>query len=125
MNLIQKISKRVIEFAEAELDIIAVYLLGSIISGNIRPDSDIDIAVMLKQGTEKTLLNRAFISGDLSYDLGRTVDVGIISSQNLVYAREALLKGLCSICEIKIHMTLFRQIYWECIFNLIMIGEKF
>lgn len=48
---------------------------------------------MLEPDAEFAVLKRLETAGTLSYELGRTVDIGVVSSRNLVYAREVLLKG--------------------------------
>ena len=40
------------------------------------------------------ILERQDMANTLSYELKRTVDLGEISSRNLVYSREALLTGI-------------------------------
>jgi len=59
----------------------------------MRPDSDIDLGIMLEPGRNISSLTRVKLAGSLAYEMGRTVDIGEVSSNNLVYAREALLKG--------------------------------
>ena len=55
------------------------------------PESDIDLALMLEAGAKMSSLERLKIANDLAYKLGRSVDLGEISSANLVYSREAFL----------------------------------
>ena len=74
-------------------DIMALYVLGSAATGSMRPDSDIDLAILYEPGHEHTALRRAEIAADATCALGRDVDCGEVSSRNLVYAREAILKG--------------------------------
>ena len=93
MDIIQEIKERIVEMSGNEPDILAVYLLGSIQNGNSRPDSDIDLGIMLEPGRKMSSLRRIELANKLSYELGRTVDMGEVSSRNLVYTREALLKG--------------------------------
>ena len=73
--------------------IAAVYLLGSAAAGTLRPDSDIDIALLLGEGCRISLDERMQLVSVLTLRLGRDVDMGVISSANLVYASEAILKG--------------------------------
>lgn len=71
----------------------AVYLLGSVVSGRMRSDSDIDIAFILSEGVKLDAITQNEMVSPLALDLGREVDVGIISSDNLVYAYQAIMTG--------------------------------
>ena len=71
----------------------AAYLLGSAVYGAMRPDSDVDIAILPAPAVCIDDINRIELGVDLTMAAGREVDLGIISSDNLVYAREALLTG--------------------------------
>ncbi|MBI9103524.1 MAG: nucleotidyltransferase domain-containing protein [Spirochaetales bacterium] len=73
--------------------ILAVYLLGSFASGKMREDSDIDLALMLEPGKKITELEKIKMISELSFTLKRSVDLGEISSKNLVYSREAFFFG--------------------------------
>ena len=94
MTLVEEIKDRVKIMAEKETNILAVYLLGSAAKSTLRSDSDIDLGVMLEPGVKMSSLKRIELANSLSYKLKRTVDMGEVSSKNLVYAREALLKGI-------------------------------
>lgn len=74
--------------------ILALYLLGSAATGRLRPDSDIDIALMPERDARIGALDRADMAASLAFDLGRDVDIGELTSENLVYSREAILKGI-------------------------------
>ena len=82
-------------FAESDLQgkIAAVYLMGSVVTGTLRPDSDIDIALMPAKDSCISLDERMHLVSALTLLCGRDVDLGIISGTNLVYASEAILKG--------------------------------
>jgi predicted nucleotidyltransferase len=71
----------------------AVYLLGSAITGKLRDDSDIDLALLPADDTMPTLQERLELAARLELALGRQVDLGVIHARNLVYAYEAILKG--------------------------------
>ena len=73
--------------------IAALYLLGSAAKGTMRPDSDIDIALLPRNGTSFSLQDRIDLIGTLSLALRREVDLGLITPQNLIYASEAILTG--------------------------------
>lgn len=71
----------------------AAYVLGSGAMGRLRPDSDIDIAVLPKRGELFTVMERLALSTELGKPFGRQVDLGILTSANLVYAKEAVAHG--------------------------------
>ncbi|WP_319559806.1 nucleotidyltransferase domain-containing protein [Marispirochaeta sp.] len=73
--------------------ILAVFLLGSAARGRLRPESDIDIGIMCEYGAAIGQLELAEYAAELSYELHRSVDLGLVSSSNLVYACETLLTG--------------------------------
>lgn len=93
MDLKESVIKTVSTYAKKYKNILSVYLLGSVNSGLYRDDSDIDLAIIFKDGVEVSVLERVDIGNQLSLKLERSVDIGIITSQNLIYASEALFKG--------------------------------
>jgi len=73
--------------------LLAVYLMGSGARGELRKDSDIDLGLLLEPGENMGPLERTHLANRMSYSLKRCVDLGMIDSKNLVYAKEALLFG--------------------------------
>jgi uncharacterized protein len=73
----------------------AAYLLGSAREGTFRPDSDVDIAVLPAPGVSISTMERLDLAAVLAQAVGRIVDIGILDTANLVYAREAVLGGIC------------------------------
>lgn len=71
----------------------AVYLLGSAARGAMRADSDVDIALLLAHRRAETTERLSPLRTELSIRLRREVDLGVVSSDNLVYARQAILTG--------------------------------
>ena len=94
MELIETIRQNTKEIVSGDARVLAVYLLGSALRGNLGPQSDIDLALMLEAGTKMSSLERLKIANDLAYKLERSVDLGEVSSANLVYSREAFLSGI-------------------------------
>ncbi len=74
-------------------EIAAVYLLGSVVTGRLRDDSDIDIALLPVDQQVLSMKSRLELAGLLEAKLGRTIDIGIIDARNLIYASEAILRG--------------------------------
>lgn len=93
-TLVETIRRYTEEILSGDARILAVYLLGSAVRGNLGPESDIDLALMLEEGAKMSSRERLEIASDLAYKLERSVDLGEISSANLVYSREAFLSGV-------------------------------
>lgn len=93
-SLVQSIRDAVVSELSGDERVLAVYLLGSVAKGTGRADSDVDIAMMPIPGEKISSLDRARFAAKLSYHLSRTVDLGELSSRNLVYANEALHSGI-------------------------------
>lgn len=74
-------------------NIAAAYLLGSATTGQLRDDSDIDIALLPTEQHTISMQSRLELAALLEIRLGRTIDIGIINSENLIYASEAILNG--------------------------------
>jgi predicted nucleotidyltransferase len=71
----------------------AAYILGSAASGEMRTDSDVDIAILPAEGQKISSLELADITAELSFESRYTIDTGLITSANLVYSKEAITKG--------------------------------
>ncbi|MDH4199597.1 MAG: nucleotidyltransferase domain-containing protein [Spirochaetia bacterium] len=71
----------------------AIFLLGSALTDHMRPDSDIDVAVLPFFGKKIDDISRMSLATDFTIASGLKLDIGIISSANLVYAKEAILTG--------------------------------
>ncbi len=73
--------------------ILAAYLHGSTAKGTARPDSDVDLALLPNPGEHLSLQFRLECAGELESILGCPVDIGELSSRNLVYAKEVIANG--------------------------------
>ena len=74
-------------------NVAAAYLLGSAAEGRLRPDSDVDIAVLPLSLNGLQLAERLSLAAELSRLVGREVDLGVLTTRNLVYAKEAVARG--------------------------------
>ncbi len=84
---------------QRDVRILAAYVLGSAVDGRLRFDSDVDIAILPVAGKKLSATDICELAGDLSLAAGRTVDVGVLSSRNLVYSCQALLRGRPFFCR--------------------------
>lgn len=87
--------EKIISVLKKDPRIAAAYLFGSAVNGELRSDSDIDIAVLPVPGIFLKQMDLLTLSSQLEDHCGREVDIGILSSKNLIYTREAILKGQC------------------------------
>lgn len=93
MELKDKIKDELTPFFIKDNRILSIYLLGCIVNGNFNDNSDIDIALMLYPEMDINPMELLEISSVLSIKLGRRVDLGLLSSKNLIYVSEVLYKG--------------------------------
>lgn len=84
-------------------------LHGSYAKGNARNDSDIDIAIIPEPGLAFSSSELALIATDLTMLLRKTVDVGLITSANLVFAKEALENGIPLFVRSKYYLDMMRM----------------
>lgn len=90
MESIKEVVKNVVA---KDSKILSVSLLGSFYKGTNNDNSDIDLGIIISPGETFTALERVNLSTELSIKFKRSVDIGIISSKNLVYSREAFING--------------------------------
>lgn len=87
------IAKHLNSLLEGRTDIAAAYLLGSAITGKLRSDSDIDIALLPLEEQDISLQSRLELAALLEVKLNRPIDIGVITAKNLIYASEAIFNG--------------------------------
>lgn len=83
----------VVSYLSGQGHVAAAYLLGSAAEGRLRPDSDVDIAVLPLAPNGLPLAERLSMAAELSRLAGREVDLGVLTTRNLVYAKEAVTRG--------------------------------
>jgi uncharacterized protein len=93
MNSLETQLKQASDLLQAESAICAAFLHGSGAKGTLRADSDIDIALLLYPAQELPAEKRLALAEETASVFGRTVDLGILSTNNLVYAKEVIEHG--------------------------------
>jgi len=68
-------------------------LLGSAVRGELRASSDIDIALIPAPRVTLSARDLMELAGRFADIAGRPVDLGVLSSRNLVYAHQAIMTG--------------------------------
>jgi len=71
----------------------AAYLLGSAAAGRLRGDSDVDVAILPSRSATFSVDQRLALTAELARLFGRPVDLGLLSTANVVYAKEAVVHG--------------------------------
>ncbi|MHC4884946.1 MAG: type VII toxin-antitoxin system MntA family adenylyltransferase antitoxin [Planctomycetota bacterium] len=71
----------------------AAYLHGSALNDGFRPDSDVDIALLLADGRTLSGIERFDLAERLSAICHHTVDLALLDSAQLIYANQAILRG--------------------------------
>jgi predicted nucleotidyltransferase len=102
-NVIDELRERL----QREEGLVAAYLLGSAAAGRMTPLSDVDLAVLPVPGRRLDLGRRLELAATLHAIVHRTVDIGCLGHDNLVYTREALLSGKCLFCHDGAYRDLF------------------
>ena len=82
-----------IDIFESDRRFDAVYALGSVVRHELRESSDIDIALLPAFHVKPEPHDLLELAGRLTDIAGRPVDLGVLSTRNLVYARQAILTG--------------------------------
>lgn len=75
-------------------DVEAIYIYGSRASGMARPDSDLDVALLLRPGAVLPVSERAALAADLGTSAGCDVDLSVLDlDRGVVHAKEVVVNG--------------------------------
>ncbi|MFP4259351.1 MAG: type VII toxin-antitoxin system MntA family adenylyltransferase antitoxin [Desulfovermiculus sp.] len=99
--------KKIADCLKDDERISAAYVLGSAVTDRLRADSDIDIALLPAPDHSLSQMDLLHLSSQLGKCCPRPVDIGILSTRNLIYAKEALLQGQCLFCKDQYYHDLF------------------
>lgn len=94
MNLDEKTLEKCVERFRTESRLLAVWGLGSAFGGAWRVDSDVDFAVLPRSQGIRDFRAEGELVADLEAIVKRRVDVGFITTRNLVYANQAIRNGI-------------------------------
>ena len=82
-------------------DIHAIYVYGSTVNATMRKDSDLDIAILFHKRKSPDMVLILNIKAELEQIVARPVDIGILSTENPVYAKEVSDTGKRIYCNDK------------------------
>jgi len=91
---IENIKSKIIHFFDLNNDIVSVYLFGSIVTNRLNDESDIDIAIILKNSKEYKIPDKIQIREELSELLGRDVDVVYLNDAPVILRMQVFRKGI-------------------------------
>lgn len=89
----KSIEKKIKEFFRGLPDIIAVYLYGSMVTGRIHSESDIDIAVLFDRKGIPTSVQLLDLQTDLAEILKMEVDLVCLNEVSPILQRQVISKG--------------------------------
>ncbi|MGR3176752.1 MAG: type VII toxin-antitoxin system MntA family adenylyltransferase antitoxin [Candidatus Anammoxibacter sp.] len=119
MNDIEEKLNKVIDYIKSFDLVNAVYLHGSYAKGKLHPNSDIDMAVLLMKGFSnlktEDILN---MTSQLELIFNRKVDLGVLSSNNLIYTKEVIEHGISIFCRNRFEKELFEATMLSMYLNL-------
>ena len=79
--------------------IVAAFLHGSAARGGLRPDSDVDVALLLKPGQKLPTQVLLSLAVNAEKILGRKLHLGLLSLDNLIFATEVYQNGRELFCR--------------------------
>jgi uncharacterized protein len=97
----------IVELIQHDSRILAAYLLGSVSRSTARNDSDIDIAVLPDPACRFSGMDILELNARFDECAPFPADVGVLSTDNLIYAKEAVLRGTCVYIRDKGYHDLF------------------
>lgn len=92
-------AERLAEALHDEPRILAAYLHGSFGAPAFRKDSDVDCALLLYPGQGISALETMNIASRLSALLKCSLDLGVLTTRNLVYFTQAIYNGHRVLCR--------------------------
>ena len=90
-----EISKKINSILILDNRIEAAYLLGSIVSGRLHDQSDVDLAILPNTPNSFSTIDRLSLASRLGEAVPYEVDIGILGTQDVIYASQAILHGHC------------------------------
>ncbi|HLF10568.1 MAG TPA: nucleotidyltransferase domain-containing protein [Gammaproteobacteria bacterium] len=89
--------RQVADLLSADEDIVLAIVFGSAVSGKLRPDSDVDIAILTRAPLVAT--RRRELNALLARATGRPVDLVDLRTAGVVVTRAALRQGTRVVCR--------------------------
>lgn len=101
------ISKKINSILIHEIKVEAAYLMGSVVSGRLHPQSDIDLAILPITPKSFSTIDRLSLSARLQDELAYEIDIGILGTHDVIYAAQAIFHGDCIFFRDRFRKDLF------------------
>ncbi len=85
----------------------AAFILGSAARDALRPESDIDLALLPLPDYRPTPFDCTDMAVEIESILSRNIDLGVLKTDNVIYAKEAYLSGRCVYSQNDFYRDLF------------------
>ena len=99
MSLNESAIDRLTDLLGGDPRLLAACLLGSALTDRFRPDSDVDVALMVRPGATLSALDRLDLAARLQTAVGYPVQLGLLTHGDLIYAKEAVEGGRWLFCH--------------------------
>ncbi len=87
--------------------LMAIWVHGSVVRGTERPGSDLDLALLFHHTVPVSMVDMLSVSGELDSLLGRPVHIGLLSRDNVVFAKEVMASGRLIYCKDQFYCDTF------------------
>ena len=88
-----------VDYLEARPEVLAAVVFGSAAAGRLRPDSDIDLALLFTEGSVPDAFAVLELRGALEHRAGRDVDLIVLNGASPILAFQAVKKGQLLACK--------------------------
>lgn len=99
LNLNIKIESIVERLVNELPGLIAIYLHGSAVKNGLRPDSDLDLALLFEHDKVPDAKTIFIVKPEIEEVACKVVDLGILTTENPVFAKEVIISGKRLFCD--------------------------
>jgi len=96
---IQPDFQELIAYLEAQPEVLAAVVFGSTTAGRLRPESDLDLALLFAEGSVPDALAALELRAALEQHAGRDVDLIVLNHASPILAFQAAKKGQLIVCK--------------------------
>ncbi len=103
-----KTEKQIADYLSGQQDITLAFLFGSVVSGRLQPESDVDIAVLYTRGNVPSYDTLLDLKDNLSRILKREADVVVLNDASPIIKMQVLKNGKKIVdCDSRVYSDFF------------------